>query len=60
MRNGVVDDIDDTLYVAIVLASELLLVTETRDLLRLVEIRGLAFVLRLIAFWLLLALKDML
>ena len=60
MRNCVVDDIDDTLYVAIVLASELLLVVVTRDLLRLIEIRGLAFVLRLIAFWLLLALKDML
>ena len=60
MRNGVVDDIDDTLYVAIVLASELLLVVVTRDLLRLIEIRGLAFVLSLIAFRLLLALKDML
>ena len=60
MRNGVVDDIDDTLYMAIILASELLLVVVTRDLLRLIEIRGLAFVLRLIAFWLLLTLKDML
>ena len=60
MRNGVVDDIDDTLHMAIILASELLLVVVTRDLLRLIEIRGLAFVLRLIAFRLLLALKDML
>ena len=45
---------------AIILASELLLVFETRDLLRFIEIRGLAFVLSLIAFWLLLALIDIL
>ena len=60
MRNCVIDDIDDALYVTIILASELLLVFETRDLLRFIEIRGLAFVLSLIAFWLLLALIDIL
>ena len=60
MRNCVIDDIDDALHMAIILASELLLVFETRDLLRFIEIRGLAFVLSLVAFYLLLALIGIL
>ena len=45
---------------AIILASELLLVVERVDLLRLIEIRGLAFVLSLVSFWLLMELKSVL